>query len=234
MTSSETHECMFQEELSSSQTATWGEKLFPLLNTHPCQNCNIPKQEEEWLHSDSELALLLSSCSPLLFPQMLTQTYPREASQNQSDQLLHVWERRGTVAVPDVGTASIQDSPYRHTGINDIFTHAQQYAVEMVSELDRLVTNKNRGESVLTVTWGTLRNKRHSATYSWELLPTWSECQDENHHQGGEKIVAAEQERGVQPLDSTPTLQWSGLNKLPDLWGQGTNDFLKHLMAKGK
>lgn len=160
MTSSETHECMFQEELSSSQTATWGEKLFPLFNTHPCQNCNTPKQEEEWLHSDSELALLLSSCSPLLFPQMLTQTYPRQASQNQSDQLLHVWERRGTVAVPDVGTAGIQNSPYRHTGINDIFTHAQQYAVEMVSELDRLVTNKNRGESVLTVTWGTLRNKK--------------------------------------------------------------------------
>lgn len=40
-------------------------------------------------------------------------------------------------------TASIQNSPYRYTGINDIFTHAEEYAVEMISKFDRLVTNKN-------------------------------------------------------------------------------------------
>lgn len=68
MTSWETHECMFQEELSSAQTATWGQKLFSPFITHPCQNCNIPKQEEERQQSDCELALLLSSCSLLLFP----------------------------------------------------------------------------------------------------------------------------------------------------------------------
>lgn len=44
-----------------------------------------------------------------------------------------------------MGTAGIQNSPYRHTGINDILTHAQQDAVEMVSKLDGLVTNKDRG-----------------------------------------------------------------------------------------
>lgn len=123
-----------------------GDRSCECFITHPCQDCNIPKQEEERLQSDSELALLLSSCSPLLFPQMLTQTYPRQASQNQSDQLLHVRERRGTVAVPDVGTAGIQNSPNRHTGINDILTHAQEDAVEVVSKLDGLVTNKNRGD----------------------------------------------------------------------------------------
>lgn len=57
-------------------------------------------------------------------------------------------------------------------------------------------------------------------------------CQFESHHLGGEKIVAVEQERGIQPLDSTPTLQRPGLNKLPDLQGQDTEDFLKHLMNK--
>lgn len=135
-------------------TATWGQKPFSPLNTHPCQNCNIPKREEERLQSDSELALLLSSCSPLLLPQTLTQTYPRQASQNQSDQLLHIGERRGTVAVPYVGTAGIQNSPHRHTGVNDIFTHAQEDAVEMVSKLDRLVTNKDRGDARISFNSG--------------------------------------------------------------------------------
>lgn len=165
MTSSETRECMFQEELSSAQTATRGEKQFSPFNTYPCRNCNISKQEEEWLQSDCALALVLSSCSPLPFPQTLTQTYPRQASQNQSDQLLHIWKRRGTVAVPYVGTAGIQNSPYRHTGINDILTHAQQDAVEMVSKLDGLVTNKDRGHRRVSFNSG-LGNSQKQKTFN--------------------------------------------------------------------
>lgn len=94
----------------------------------------------EWLWISTFALFLLIS----IIPQMLTQTYPRQASQNQSDQLFHIWKRRGTVTVPYVGTASIQNSPYRYTGINDIFAHAEKYAVEMISKFDRLVTNKTR------------------------------------------------------------------------------------------
>lgn len=45
-----------------------------------------------------------------------------------------------------MGAAGIQDSPYRHTGVNDILTHAQEDAVQVVSKLDGLVTNQNRGD----------------------------------------------------------------------------------------
>lgn len=45
-----------------------------------------------------------------------------------------------------MGTAGIQNGPYGYTGINDIFTHAEEDAVEMISEFDRLMTNKNGRE----------------------------------------------------------------------------------------
>lgn len=49
-----------------------------------------------------------------------------------------------------MGTASIQNSPYRYTGVNAIFTHAEEYAVEMVSKFYRLVTKKNRKDRRIT------------------------------------------------------------------------------------
>lgn len=115
----------------------------------------------EWLWITSFALFLLIS----IILQMLTETYPRQASQNQSDQLFHVWKRRGTVTVPYVGAASIQNSPYRYTGINDIFTHAEEYAVEMISKFDRLVTNKHRRDrrtSFISDLWYTPRQKTFS------------------------------------------------------------------------
>lgn len=76
-----------------------------------------------------------------------TVAYPRKISQNQFYQLFHVGKRRCTIAVPDVGTASIQDSPNRNPSVNNILTHSEQYAVEMISKLDRLSISK--GEAML-------------------------------------------------------------------------------------
>lgn len=45
-----------------------------------------------------------------------------------------------------MSTAGIQNGPYRYSGINDVFTHTKEDAVEMISKLDRLVTNRNGWE----------------------------------------------------------------------------------------
>ena len=54
-----------------------------------------------------------------------TVAYPRKTSQNQFYQLLHVGEWRRTIAIPDVGTASIQDSPDRDPSINHVLAHSK-------------------------------------------------------------------------------------------------------------
>lgn len=114
------------------------ERSNSLLSTLPLSklqhNQTRGRMTAGWLWFSTFALFLLTST----FPQMLTQTYPRQASQNQSDQLLHVWKRRGTVTVSYVGTAGIQNGPYRHAGINDVFTHAEEDAVEMISKFDRL------------------------------------------------------------------------------------------------
>lgn len=73
--------------------------------------------------------------------------YPRKISQNQFYQLFHVGKWRRTIAVPNVGTASIQDSPNRNPSVNNILTHSKQDAVEMISKLDRL--NIKEGKAML-------------------------------------------------------------------------------------
>lgn len=77
-----------------------------------------------------------------------TVAYPRKVSQNQFYQLFHIGKRRCTIAVPNVGTAGIQDRPNRNSSINNILTHSKQYAVEMISKLDRL--NIKKGKATLT------------------------------------------------------------------------------------
>lgn len=73
-----------------------------------------------------------------------TVAYPRKISQNQFYQLLHIGKWRCTIAISDVGTASIQNSPNRNSSINNVFTHSKQDAVEMISKLDRLNIKKGK------------------------------------------------------------------------------------------
>lgn len=77
-----------------------------------------------------------------------TVAYPRKISQNQFYQLLHIGKWRCTIAVPNVGTAGVQDCPNRNPSVNNILTHSKQYAVEMISKLDRL--NIKKGKAMLT------------------------------------------------------------------------------------
>lgn len=47
-----------------------------------------------------------------------------------------------------MGTAGVQDCPNRNPSVNNILTHSKQYAVEMISKLDRL--NIKKGKAMLT------------------------------------------------------------------------------------
>lgn len=69
--------------------------------------------------------------------------YPRKISQNQFYQLFHVGKWRRTIAVPNVGTASIQDSPNRNPSVNNILTHSKQDAVEMIDQKVKLLAHKS-------------------------------------------------------------------------------------------
>lgn len=75
-----------------------------------------------------------------------------------------------------MGTAGIQHSPNRNPRIDNILTHSKQYAVEMISKLDRL-NIKNRETTLIGVSKsykfshsGSQRNYNKHISNTWRKL----------------------------------------------------------------